>query len=156
MIKEGTIPVIRGKFGATRSISIWELVVGDVILLSTGDRVPADCLILESSDLQVEQKDSSLGEEDEQNTRKANKGQQNDPFLYADSLVLKGTTKALVCCVGPVSTRGIKEPKIDTDLDTRLQQKLENLEGHFTGYAVWSSVGMFALMLILAIIGACT
>jgi Ca2+-transporting ATPase len=56
IIREGVIPVIRGKFGATSSKSIWELVVGDVIHLSSGDRIPADCLVLESSDLQVEEK----------------------------------------------------------------------------------------------------
>jgi P-type E1-E2 ATPase len=50
LIKEGSIPVIRGKFGSTHSRSIWDLVVGDVILLSAGDRIPADCLVLESSD----------------------------------------------------------------------------------------------------------
>lgn len=56
IIREGTIPVIRGKFGATHSRSIWDLVVGDVIHLLAGDRIPADCLVLESSDLQVEEK----------------------------------------------------------------------------------------------------
>lgn len=56
IIKEGTIPVIRGKFGATHSRSIWELVVGDVIHLTSGDRIPADCLVIESSDLLVEEK----------------------------------------------------------------------------------------------------
>jgi len=54
IVKEGKLPVIRGKFGATHSRSIWEFIVGDVILLSSGDRIPADCLVLESSDLQVE------------------------------------------------------------------------------------------------------
>jgi len=51
LIKEEEVTVIRGKFGATSSISVWDLVVGDVILLDTGARVPADCLIVESSDL---------------------------------------------------------------------------------------------------------
>jgi magnesium-transporting ATPase (P-type) len=45
--------VIRGKFGAIQNESVWSLVVGDVILLSTGQRVPADCLILDASDLEV-------------------------------------------------------------------------------------------------------
>jgi Ca2+-transporting ATPase len=47
-IKEENIPVIRGKLGATQSISVWDVVVGDVVLLETGSSVPADCLIIEA------------------------------------------------------------------------------------------------------------
>jgi len=47
-IKEESVPVIRGKLGATQSISVWDVVVGDVVLLETGASVPADCLIIES------------------------------------------------------------------------------------------------------------
>lgn len=50
-IKEENVPVIRGKLGATQSISVWDVVVGDVVLLETGSSVPADCLILEAQDL---------------------------------------------------------------------------------------------------------
>lgn len=46
-----TVPVIRGKFGATQTVSVWDLVVGDIVLLEAGCRVPADCLIIESADL---------------------------------------------------------------------------------------------------------
>jgi len=55
LIKEEKVTVIRGKAGATSSISIWDLVVGDVIQLETGSRVPADCLVIESSDLHVDE-----------------------------------------------------------------------------------------------------
>ena len=50
-IKEETVPVIRGKLGATQSISVWDVVVGDVVLLETGTSVPADCLVIEAQDL---------------------------------------------------------------------------------------------------------
>lgn len=50
-IQEQSVPVIRGKFGATQTVSVWELVVGDVILLEAGARVPADCLVIDSADL---------------------------------------------------------------------------------------------------------
>lgn len=36
LIKEDNVTVIRGKSGACSTISIWELVVGDIILLNTG------------------------------------------------------------------------------------------------------------------------
>lgn len=76
--------------------------------------------------------------------------------MYADSLVLKGTCKAIVSLVGPISSRGNKEQKIDTNFDTKLQQKLDNLEGHFTVYAAYSSAVIFCVMLILTIISVST
>lgn len=50
-IKEEKVPVIRGKLGATQSISVWDVVVGDVVILETGASVPADCLIIDAQDL---------------------------------------------------------------------------------------------------------
>lgn len=55
MIKEETVAVIRGKFGATQSVSVWDLVVGDIVLLETGANIPCDCLVLEAYDLIVDQ-----------------------------------------------------------------------------------------------------
>ena len=36
LVKDENIAVIRGKYGATQSVNIYELVVGDVIILETG------------------------------------------------------------------------------------------------------------------------
>jgi magnesium-transporting ATPase (P-type) len=55
LVIDELVPVIRGKFGATQSVSIWNLVVGDVILLDTGAKIPADCIVVESSDLMVQE-----------------------------------------------------------------------------------------------------
>ena len=108
--------MIRGKFGLTQSVSIWDVVAGDVILLSSGSKVPADCLVINSFDLQVEDGDADDDQlEDEQ--RKEQKGsieEGGDPFLRAGSIIEKGSCKAVVCCVGVHSTRGIIEPKLNT------------------------------------------
>jgi magnesium-transporting ATPase (P-type) len=47
-IKDEDMTVIRGKFGTTHSVNVYTLVVGDIVLLDTGSRVPADCLVVES------------------------------------------------------------------------------------------------------------
>lgn len=60
MNMEEKVAVIRGKFGATQSISMWDLVVGDIVLLSQGSRAPADCIIIESSDLKIVEHGQSL------------------------------------------------------------------------------------------------
>lgn len=49
------VTVYRGQYGATKSIPIKELVVGDIIDLQSGDRVPADCLLLEEMNMTVDQ-----------------------------------------------------------------------------------------------------
>jgi P-type E1-E2 ATPase len=53
MIADELITVIRGKFGVTQSVNMWNLVVGDVILMQTGERVPADCIVIDQTDLEV-------------------------------------------------------------------------------------------------------
>lgn len=55
LVKDENITVIRGKFHCTMSVNVWELVAGDIVLLETGMRVPADCIIIESSDMKVDE-----------------------------------------------------------------------------------------------------
>ncbi len=47
LLKDEEIAVIRGKHGATQAVNIYDLVVGDIILLESGCRLPADCLLLD-------------------------------------------------------------------------------------------------------------
>ena len=54
-LKDEDIAVIRGKYGATQTINIYDLVAGDIILLEAGARVPADCLVIEATDLSVDE-----------------------------------------------------------------------------------------------------
>ena len=46
--------VIRGKRGAVQSCNVWDLVVGDIVYLSAGDKVPADCIIADGQSLRVD------------------------------------------------------------------------------------------------------
>ena len=123
-IKEEKVPVIRGKLGATQSISVWDIVVGDVIILQTGASVPADSLLIEAQDLVVDEPIYSKQENGMlEETRDVIKNQV-EPCLLAGSIIKRGHCKAVVCCVGANSTRGIKENKLDTEKDTALQTKL--------------------------------
>jgi Ca2+ transporting ATPase len=84
-VKNEKIAVIRGKLGATQSVNVYELVVGDIILLETGCRVPSDCILVESSDLAV---DESFYEGHSTNVRKHTASEENphnshDPFLIS-------------------------------------------------------------------------
>ena len=50
-----------------------------------------------------------------------------DPFMKADSLVLMGSCKAVVCCVGENSSRDQQDSGLETPGNTALQVKLQNL-----------------------------
>lgn len=146
--KDEDIAVIRGKYGATQSVNIFDLVVGDVIILETGSRVPADCILIEGQDIIV---DESMYHQSEEHHQKAmalkkevadesNFHENPDPFLLSNSLIMAGIGKAVVCCVGHHSRRGNKEEKLDTSTKTALQDKLENMAGTFTKWGIIASV----------------
>ena len=104
------------------------MVVGDVILLEQGSRVPTDCLLLESADLSVcSQIEEAVGHKCADEFKSVLQG--GDPFLFAGSNIVKGTGKALVCCVG--DNNSVKKESIeslDLNSDTAMQKKLSNLE----------------------------
>ena len=118
MNRDEELPVIRGKRGSMQTVSIWDLVVGDVIQLGPGDKVPADCLVVSSANLRVKEAQTYLNNEDETEFKwtECSKSVQS-PFLMTDSFILGGTCKAVVCCVGEYTQRGIQDTVFDVSQD---------------------------------------
>lgn len=54
-INNQKVQVYRGAYGTVTSIPVRELVVGDIIDLHSGDRVPADCICINDMNLVVDQ-----------------------------------------------------------------------------------------------------
>jgi P-type Ca2+ transporter type 2C len=85
-------------------VFIHELVVGDIILIETGMRLPADCILLDGMDITADEtmynegrtlinkKDISKGEDHHRDNP--------DPFLLTNSLILTGSGRAVVAAVG--------------------------------------------------------
>ncbi len=132
-VKDEEVTVLRGKFGLTQTINVFDLVVGDIILLETGKRVPADCVLVEGTDLAVDEryyharnfrdiKKKAVCTEE-------NQGEKPDPFLYTQTLIESGSGKAVVCAVGIHSKRGEDKAKglEDNMQQTPLQEKLDNV-----------------------------
>ena len=116
-----------------QTVSVWNLVVGDIIQMHPGDKVPADCLVLSSANLHVREVKQNVELNDDAPTEfewtELRKDNTASPFLFADSFVLAGTCKAVVCCVGQNSTRGIEDTVYNTrEEDTELTEKLVNIE----------------------------
>ena len=55
-IEREEVQVIRGQYGLAYTTYVSELVVGDIVLLQAGDRVPADCLLVEEMDMKVDER----------------------------------------------------------------------------------------------------
>jgi len=102
------VSVLRGQYGTTQTIYTKDLVVGDIVLLNQGDRVPADCLLIREMDMHVDQKSFYRDTPGSENVVKEcsnqdiekDKDENPDPILLSDSIIMSGTGKALVLAVG--------------------------------------------------------
>ncbi|KAL8095357.1 putative calcium-transporting ATPase 11, plasma membrane-type [Apium graveolens] len=79
--------------GTRKKVSIFDLVVGDVVHLSIGDQVPADGLFISGYSLLIDESSLS-GESEPVNVNEKN------PFLLAGTKVQDGSGKMLVTTVG--------------------------------------------------------
>lgn len=139
-LKDEKVSVIRGKAFQTRSLSVWKIVVGDMIMLNAGDRVPADCLVVECSNLKVR-------DEPELENRDA-----AYPFLMAGTLIESGSGKVLVTAVGDRSSRPILEAKLDMNKDSALNQKLDAIASRLMLFAIITALVIFIQLLIFLFI----
>jgi magnesium-transporting ATPase (P-type) len=102
-IRNEEISVIRGQYGLSQTCKVTEIVVGDIIIIESGMRIPADCVILDGMDITC---DESMYEELSSNAKKQIsidlEQHRNNPdcFLFSRSLIKTGTGRAVVCAVG--------------------------------------------------------
>lgn len=142
--------------GQTVTLQSADLAVGDVVLLSAGDKVPADGRLLESTALRVDEsaltgesfpvkKDSKLVLTDEKTplAERAN-------MLYSGTFVTEGNGRLLVTAVGDATEFG----KIAGELgnaeksSTPLQEKLARLGKTITVLGVIAAGIVFAAQLV--------
>lgn len=88
--KEDHVPVFRGRDGTTITINTDDLVVGDVIKLESGSRIPADCIAIEGTDLATDES-AMTGEPDQVEksvVTAKNVHTTPNPFLLANTLIV--------------------------------------------------------------------
>ncbi|KAK7398878.1 hypothetical protein VNO78_10052 [Psophocarpus tetragonolobus] len=114
------VEVVRG--GRRQSVSIFDVVVGDIVYLKIGDQVPADGVFLEGHSLKVDES-SMTGESDHVHVNA-----ETNPFLLSGTKVTDGFAHMLVTSVGTNTAWGTMmgsiatHPHQDTPLQTRLTQ----------------------------------
>jgi len=133
-----------------------ELVVGDLVLLATGDRVPADCRVVDSVELRIDE--SSLTGENHP-VAKTGEGlsvstipslPQQRNIAFAGTLVNAGRGRALVVAVGTRTEFGMVAEELSevTTPKSPLQVKIDELGKRL---ALFSGVAI----VLIGIIGVC-
>ncbi|KAI8544814.1 hypothetical protein RHMOL_Rhmol08G0324200 [Rhododendron molle] len=135
------LEVVRG--GRREKISIYDIVVGDVIPLKIGDQVPADGILISGHSLAIDES-SMTGES--KIVRKDQKG----PFLMSGCKVADGSATMLVTGVGINTEWGLLMASISEDNgeETPLQVRLNGV-ATFVGI-VGLSVALFVLAVLFA------
>ena len=109
--------------GKMIAMAVSDLMVGDVIELSTGDKIPADGLFV-SSLCPIKTNESAMTGEPIDITKNAHK----DPFFLSGTTVSEGSGLVLVVAVGTSSQWGVILKGLMQEPDeTPLQERLEQL-----------------------------
>ncbi|KAF7849173.1 hypothetical protein BT93_L1160 [Corymbia citriodora subsp. variegata] len=125
------IDVIRK--GRRQQVSIFEIIVGDIVCLKIGDQVPADGLFLDGHSLQSDHVEVNCKE---------------NPFLFSGTKVADGYANMLVTSVGMNTTWGEMMSSIsrDNSEQTPLQARLNKLTSSI------GKVGLVVAFLVLVVL----
>ncbi|AET01464.2 putative calcium-transporting ATPase [Medicago truncatula] len=128
--------------GRRQKVSIFDIVVGDVVCLKIGDQVPADGLFVDGHSLRVDES-SMTGESDHVEIN-----QNFHPFLLSGTKVVDGYAKMLVTSVGMNTTWGQMMSSISNDIneETPLQTRLNKLTSSI------GKVGLAVAFLVLVVL----
>ena len=136
-------------------ISGREVVVGDLLILEPGDRIAADSVLFEASDLQTDEslltgeslpvgKVAGSTSSSEVAHRPGGDGQ---PYIYSGSLVVRGNGMAHVLATGPRSEIG----RIGQSLAT-LDTEAPRLQRETTRIVTWCALGGGAIALLVVLL----
>lgn len=107
-----------------------ELVVGDIVLLSAGEEIPADCIVREFINLKVDES-SLTGESVPVSKYTSDKADGTYPtnYIYKSTIVSEGTCVGEVFAIGDETEIGrtAREASSITDVETPLNKQLNGL-----------------------------
>lgn len=158
-----TVKVIRS--GKSCEISVFDIMVGDVMHLSTGDLVPVDGIFIKGHGVKCDES-SATGESDLlkkvaadevfavlEGVAKGGQPPENieklDPFIISGSKVNEGTGVFLVTAVGVNSSYGRTMMSMHTEQeDTPLQKKLNVLADWIAKFGGGAALVLFVVLFI--------
>ncbi|GAB4843308.1 Putative calcium-transporting ATPase 13, plasma membrane-type [Ancistrocladus abbreviatus] len=134
------VDVVRN--GRRQQISIYAVVVGDVVCLKIGDQVPADGLLIDGHSLQVDES-SMTGESDHVEIDSA-----QNPFLISGTKVADGYGRMMVTSVGMSTAWGelMSSVSRNSEEQTPLQARLNKLTSAI------GKLGLAVALLVLVVL----
>ncbi|RHY86629.1 hypothetical protein DYB37_007959, partial [Aphanomyces astaci] len=117
---EFNVKVLRA--GNYDQVPVADINVGDIVVLESGDKVPADAVFLRGQDVKCNES-SLTGEPDE-----VTKGVTKDPFLLSGCLLASGRCEVIITAIGSDSRWGrIKAKLVREHRATPLMEKLDDM-----------------------------
>ncbi|CAK4193166.1 unnamed protein product [Aphanomyces euteiches] len=108
--------------GAYDQVPVTDINVGDIVVLESGDKIPADAVFLSGQDVKCNES-SLTGEPDE-----VSKNPTKDPFLLSGCLVASGRCEVIITAIGVDSRWGrIKSKLVREHRATPLMEKLDEM-----------------------------
>lgn len=142
-----SVIVIRG--GRNVTVNVKELVVGDIVVLNAGDRIPADGVLIKGSDVTVNES-SLTGESDDRKKSVDPAREGGDRFMMSGTDLSTGYANIVVTAVGDQSKWGKTKAKLAAEtVATPLQEKLDVLAGQIGNLGLGSAVLTFGAMIAL-------
>ncbi|DBB01465.1 TPA: hypothetical protein ACH3X1_000121 [Trebouxia sp. C0004] len=134
------VTVVRG--GSDKLIPNTDVVVGDVLVLTTGDKVTADGLVIESHGMVIDEA-SLTGEAD------PIKKTPEDPWVRSGTQVTEGCGRVLVLAVGINSEWGKTMAMCQSEPgETPLQQQLEKMASGIAKLGMGVAVVCFVVLML--------
>eukprot|EP00227_Mantoniella_beaufortii_P012466 CAMPEP_0197604122 /NCGR_PEP_ID=MMETSP1326-20131121/40572_1 /TAXON_ID=1155430 /ORGANISM="Genus nov. species nov., Strain RCC2288" /LENGTH=1101 /DNA_ID=CAMNT_0043171735 /DNA_START=206 /DNA_END=3511 /DNA_ORIENTATION=+ len=136
-----TVKVVRG--GEVHAVTAGDVLVGDLVELSAGDKVPADGIFVEGSKFKANEA-AMTGE-----PLDITKDHSKDPFLLSGTSISEGSGRMIVVAVGSASQWGvILKTLIVEPSSTPLQDRLDVLVVTVGNFGVGAAVLTFMASLI--------
>jgi Ca2+-transporting ATPase len=154
--EDRSVKVIR--LGKLMEISVYDILVGDVMYLESGDLVPVDGIFIDGHGVTCDES-SATGESDLLRKKSADTVMREiesgadvrklDPFVISGSKVSEGTGTFLVTAVGVYSTYGRTMMSLREETEaTPLQQKLNILADYIAKLGGASALVLFVVLFI--------
>ena len=135
------VKVVRG--GAARAVTAGEVLVGDLVELVAGDKVPADGIFVEGSKFKANEA-AMTGEPID-----IDKDAEKDPFLLSGTSISEGSGRFVVTCVGSRSQWGvILKTLIVEPSSTPLQDRLDVLVVTVGNFGIGAAILTFLASMI--------
>lgn len=138
--------------GAVIQVKKTELVVGDIVVLATGDEVPADGKLLETMELKVNE--SSLNGESKASGKKAEDvkefdGAYSPNYVYRGTSVSEGDGVFIVTAVGDATEIGktARQASEITGAETPLSKQLTKLGAYIGKVGMWIAAATFLILI---------